>query len=222
MENKGFLVIGIINSAYIDKLLQTGYPVVSVDITHLNTPVRSITASNIPGGYTAAKHLIDKGHKKIGFIGPVYSAQSIYERWCGFCQAMEVHGLKIDPGFNIIGKKNEFKLFDTIEVLEGFINEIDSYPTAWFCAGDRIAIALNNILTRKGIKIPDDISIMGFDDIPMSQLVLPALTTMRIDRKLMGKLAIDALFNSKQDYKQSINVNITVSLVERDSIKEIK
>jgi len=222
MENKGFLVIGIINSAYIDKLIQTGYPVVSVDITHLNTPVRSITASNIPGGYTAAKHLIDKGHKKIGFIGPVYSAQSIYERWCGFCQAMEVHGLKIDPGFNIIGKKNEFKLFDTIEVLEGFINEIDSYPTAWFCAGDRIAIALNNILTRKGIKIPDDISIMGFDDIPMSQLVLPALTTMRIDRKLMGKLAIDSLFNSKQDYKQSINVNITVSLVERDSIKEIK
>jgi len=216
MENRGYLVIGIINSAYIDKLLETGSPVISVDITHQGTSVRSVSASNLPGGYSATKYLIEKGHKKIGFIGPIYSAQSIYERWCGFCQAMDVFGLKIDPKYNIIGNKNEFKLFDTVDALESMLNDVEDYPTAWFCAGDRIAVALVNILSRKGKKIPDDISIIGFDDIPMSQLVLPALTTMRIDRKLMGKLAVDALINSKQDYRQ--NVNIAVSLVERDSV----
>jgi len=220
MENKGYLVIGVVNSAYIDKLLQTGSPVISVDITHHDTPVRTVSASNLAGGYNATKYLIEKGHKKIGFIGPIYSAQSIYERWCGFCQAMDVYGQRIEPLYNIIGKKNEFKLFDTVDTLENFVNDIDNYPTAWFCAGDRIAIALVNILTRKGIKIPDDVSIIGFDDIPMSQMVFPALTTMSIDRKLMGKLAVDALVNStKQDYRQ--NINIAVSLVERDSVRAL-
>jgi len=216
MENKGYLVIGIVSDDYIDKLLQTGSSVISVDISHHDTQVRSITASNLPGGYTATKYLIEKGHKRIGFIGPIYSAQSIYERWCGFCQAMDVHGLKIEPGYNVIGNKNEFKLFDTVETIESLVNTIDKYPTAWFCAGDRIAAALINILTRKGIHIPDDISIIGFDDIPMSQLLLPALTTMSIDRKLMGKLALDALLDSKQNDIQ--NINIPVTLIERDSV----
>jgi LacI family transcriptional regulator/LacI family purine nucleotide synthesis repressor len=219
METKGFLVIGIISKAYIDKILGTGLPVISVDITYPDTPVRSISASNLPGGYTATKYLIDKGHKKIGFIGPIYTAQSVYERWCGFCQAMDVSGLETNPGYNIVGNKNEFMLFDTIEKLESLFNEVSSYPTAWFCAGDRIAIALTNILTRRGVKIPQDVSIIGFDDIPMSQLVLPTLTTMRIDRKLMGKLALDALVNSKHDYRQ--NISIAVNLIERDSVKGI-
>ena len=216
MENKGYLVIGIVSDDYIDKLLQTGSSVISVDISHHDTQVRSITASNLPGGYAATKYLIENGHKRIGFIGPIYSAQSIYERWCGFCQAMDVHGLKIEPGYNVIGNKNEFKLFDTVETIESLVNTIDKYPTAWFCAGDRIAAALINILTRKGIHIPDDISIIGFDDIPMSQLLLPALTTMSIDRKLMGKLALDALLDSKQNDIQ--NINIPVTLIERDSV----
>jgi len=220
MENKGYLVIGIINSAYIEKLLQTGYPVVSVDITHHETAVRSVSAANLPGGYIAAKYLIEKGHREIGFIGPIYTAQSVYERWCGFCQAMDIHGLKVEPCYNILGEKNEFKLFDTIETLENHVAEIKKFPTAWFCAGDRTAVALINILTHKGIKIPDEISVMGFDDIPLSQLVLPALTTMKIDRKLMGELAFDSLMNSNQDNRQ--NINIAVSPVERDSVKTIK
>jgi len=219
MENKGYLVIGIVNSAYIDKLLQTGSPVVSVDITHNETSVRSVSAANLPGGYTATKYLIDKGHKEIGFIGPIYSAQSVYERWCGFCQAMDIHGLKVEPNYNIVGNKNEFRLFDTIEALENQINTIDKYPTAWFCAGDRIAVALINILTRKGIKVPDEISVIGFDDIPLSELILPALTTMKIDRKLMGELALEALLNHKQEHCQ--NINISVTPVERDSVKHI-
>ena len=219
VDNKGFLVIGIVSGAYINKLLQTGLPVISVDIEHHDTPVRSITASNLSGGYTAAKYLIEKGHTEIGFIGPVYTAQSIYERWCGFNQAMDVYGLSVDPDYNIIGTKNEFKLFDTIETLENLLGTIKKYPTAWFCAGDRIAIALSNVLTRKGIKIPDDVSIIGFDDIPMSQLVLPALTTMSVDRKLMGKLAVDALLSMNQNSRQ--NFNIAVDLVERDSVKKI-
>jgi len=103
MENKGFLVIGIVEDAYIEKLLQTGASVISIDISHHDTMVRSVTASNLSGGYSATKYLIDKGHKNIGFIGPIYSAQSIYERWCGYCQAMDIYGLKIEQGFNVVG-----------------------------------------------------------------------------------------------------------------------
>jgi LacI family transcriptional regulator/LacI family purine nucleotide synthesis repressor len=192
--------------------------VVAVDIRHHGSAVRSVSSSNLFGGYAAVSYLMDKGHREIGFIGPIYAAQSIYERWCGYMQAMDAHNLNYQAPYNIMGNKNEFKLFDTVETLEPMVNAIKIFPTAWFCAGDRTAIALINILTRKGIKLPDEISIIGFDDIPMSQLVFPALTTMRVDRRLMGKLAFNMLIEPHYDARQ--NVTLTAQLTERDSVKK--
>jgi LacI family transcriptional regulator/LacI family purine nucleotide synthesis repressor len=219
MDIIGFLVSGVVGAPYINRLLHTGLPVVAVDINCPGAPVRSVTSSNLSGGYEAVRYLYGKGHKDIGFIGPAYAAQSVYERWCGFNQALGAFGLEYNPGFHVVGNKNEFKLFDTVENLEPLINLEGRYPTAWFCAGDRIAIALLNILTRRGLSVPGDISIIGFDDIHMSQMVFPALTTMRVDRKLMGKLAFEMLLDPKLAYGQ--NVSLSVTIVERGSVKAL-
>ena len=220
MDVAGYFVIGIVNPAYVVKLLETGRPVVAVDIRHHRVPVRSVTSSNLSGGFAATMHLIESGHTQIGFIGPVYAAQSIYERWCGFKQAMDFSGVELKGDYDITGNKNEFKLFDAVEALEPLVDSVESLPTAWFCAGDRIAISLINILTRRKIKIPEEISVIGFDDIPMAQMVFPALTTMRVDRRLMGKLAFNALIEPRYDFRR--NINLSSVLVERDSVRKIK
>lgn len=219
MDIAGILVIGVVSDAYVIRLKELGYPVISVDIAHPDTSVRCIASANLTGGFSATQYLIARGHRRIGFIGPIYSAQSIYERWCGFQQAMDLHGLNITPGYHITGSRNEFKLFDTTEALEPLVNALDGRPTAWFCAGDRIALALMNILARAGVNVPGDVSVVGFDDIPLSQLIFPPLTTMRVDRKLMGRLAVKNLLYG--DDKTIMHISLGVTLIERDSVKHL-
>lgn len=221
MNILGFLVIGIIKENYLKKLYDIGFPILTVDILYNNVPVDSIVSANINGAYTATKYLIDNGHRQIGFIGPIFAAQSIFERWCGFTQAMLKHNLEPNADYNILGTNTHFQLMDTVDVLEPYLDKITSYPTAWFCAGDRIAISLINILSKRNIRVPDDISIIGFDDLEVSKMIIPPLTTIKIDKKLMGKLAVDYLINRKFSEMGNISINLLGTLIVRESVKSI-
>ena len=219
----GLLVIGILSEVYIQKLYQLKYPIVTVDISYYTVPVTSICSSNLTGGYIATKYLIEAGHQEIGFIGPIYSAQSVYERWCGFSQALSHHELPINPKHNIIGEYGVFQLFDTIEVLEPYLDHFSTFPTAWFCAGDRIAATLMSLLTKRGLKIPDDISIVGFDDIALSQMIIPPLTTIHVDRKRMGQVAVQQLIQNYNNNIKDVVLHMTLpcNLVVRNSVKHL-
>jgi DNA-binding LacI/PurR family transcriptional regulator len=217
MEILGLLVIGVLRKDYIIKLKQTGLPMLSVDIAYNGLDVGWICSANLSGGYLATKHLIDQGHRRLGFIGPIFFAESIYERYCGFMRAMLAYGLEMSPGFNILGTRENPVLFDTIPALEHYFANMTSFPDAWFCAGDRVAVALISILTQKGIRVPDDVSVIGFDDIPITQSILPNLTTIRIDRKRMGNLAVSALVNGKNG---ALGMQIPGELIIRDSVKK--
>lgn len=217
----GFLVIGIFDSKYVKCIYDTGLPVVTVDITYHNIPVSSIASCNISGAYIATSYLIECGHTEIGFIGPIYCAQSVYERWCGFKQAMLKHNLTIHNEYNILGASDHFELLDTTSVLETYLDKVERFPTAWFCAGDRIAIALINLLNKRNISVPNDISVMGFDDISVSQMINPALTTIRVNRKLMGKMAVERLIELQTD-KHIITISLPGTMVIRDSVARIK
>lgn len=220
MNVLGFLLVGIVSDFYLEKLYEAKLPVVSVDISYNNISTNSISTANVTSGYMAAKHLIDRGHKKIGFAGPIFTAQSVYERWCGFQQALLHHDLPLLQNCNILGNKNQFELFDTVEVLEKYVQNIHDYPTAWFCAGDRIAVAMSSILSRR-FRIPEDISIIGFDDLPISEMVVPRLTTIRVDRKLMGKLAVQRLIQLQEGLPHVLNISIPGKLIIRESVKDI-
>ncbi|MCL2462271.1 MAG: LacI family DNA-binding transcriptional regulator [Defluviitaleaceae bacterium] len=221
----GFLVIGVVSGAYIQKLFDLGLPVLTVDILYNNPtgrhPIGCVGSSNFSGGYMAAQYLLSCGHRKIGFIGPIYSAQSVYERYCGFNLALDSARVEQPGSYNILGEKGHFGLFDTIEALEPHLQRLRELPTAWFCAGDRIAVAAMNWLTQNGRRIPDDVSIIGFDDIPIAEMVLPKLTTIHVNRKLMGKLAVDNLVEMSQAGSEVYNVNLPGVLIHRDSVKII-
>ena len=213
----GLLVIGVIRDDYLRCIYEMGLPVVTVDITYHNIPVNSIASSNIAGAYDGTSYLVECGHTDIGFIGPVYTAQSVYERWCGFHQAILKHNLTDHNGYHIFGANDHFELLDTTSVLETYLDKVDRYPTAWFCAGDRIAIALISLLNKKNISVPNDISVMGFDDISVSHMISPPLTTIRVDRKLMGELAVKRLTDQR-----IFHINLPGALIIRDSVRRIR
>jgi len=212
----GIIVVGIFDIEYVKRLQELGLPFLSVDIPYQNFPC--IGSSNIMGGLAATNHLIDLGHKEIGFIGPIYSATSVYERWCGFKLGMSEAGLSYENGYNILGEQT-FRLFDSEDALEPYVSRMGKLPTAWFCAGDCIAIAMIHLLTKRGFCIPGDVSIMGFDDILAAQMVIPCLTTIRTDRQLMGKLAVNYFFEIRRN-KDMATVSKTVpyELIVRDSV----
>ncbi|MDR1440125.1 MAG: substrate-binding domain-containing protein [Clostridiales bacterium] len=218
----GLIVIGVLRESYVEKLFSLGYPMLSVDIAYHAIPIGCVGSSNLNGGFAATKHLIDNGHAKIGFIGPIFTAQSIYERWCGYQLAMRVSGLYADDGYCVTGKTTAFQLFDAPESFECFLDEMGEFPTAWFCGGDRIAVALIQLLSKRGVRVPGDVSVIGFDDIPVAQMIFPRLTTIRIDRKLMGRLAVSSLLDlSDQSEMGKTNINISGKLVVRESVKKL-
>ena len=218
----GLLAAGVMRGAYMEKLCGLGLPMISVDIEYCGLPVGCVGSANLSGGYMAARYLLDCGHREIGFIGPVNTALSIYERYCGYQLAMRRAGVPDSAAYDITGDSAGFQLFDTAEVLGPLVDRVRSFPTAWFCAGDRIAIALCGLLAQRGVKVPDDVSVMGFDGLSVSEIVTPRLTTINIDRRQMGKRAVAALHDMaiKNDCSP-INISVLGTLAERDSVRRI-
>lgn len=220
----GMLTIGIFSDAYVEMLYQMGIPMISVDISYHQLPVSSIGSSNLSGGYAATDYLIRAGHQRIGFVGTIYTAQSVYERWCGFQQAMGHNDLAVHPEYCILGGNGRFQLFDTTDALLPYFEQMPSLPTAFFCAGDRVAYAVYNILAEKKLRVPRDVSVIGFDDLDYSKVSVPPLTTIHVDRKLMGKMAVRNLLDLCRTGSDSTpcHVSLPVQLIERASVQSFK
>lgn len=220
----GALVLGIFDTGYILEVEKTGLPIVLVDSYYDELAIDSVVTANLEGAYRIVKYLIDNGHEKIGFIRPEQVTSSFYERWCGYNKAMFEHDLKIEEKYCKLDTSplNESNSI----VLEQYIDSLESYPTAWFCAHDRIAITLIGILDKKKIRVPENISVVGFDDVESAVIVSPALTTIHVKREIIGKKAIDMLINKIQkhgyDYINGSRICVYGELVIRDSVKRIK
>ena len=218
----GLLAVGVMSDRYIQGLVALGLPILSVDIAYPYLPIGCIGSANLSGGYIATQALIEMGHKRIGFVGPIHTTLSIYERWCGYSLAMRNANLPIEAAHSILGNERKFQLFDTAEVLEPYVSNVEDQPSAWFCAGDRIAIAMVHLLLKRGIRVPEDVSIMGFDDLAVAEMLLPRLSTVHIDRKRMGHLAVQQLLRiSKQPGAAPVNLSLPGTLVMRDSVKKL-
>ncbi len=220
----GYLAIGVIHTDYLKKLHSTGKQVVCVDIHNSAVPLTSVGTDNLYGGYLATEHLIAKGHTRIGFAGPVFTAQSVFERWCGYLRAMLTHNLEVPEDACILGQRTGFELLDSSVILEKYLSQVEKLPTAWFCAGDMIAISMLKLLSARGLRVPEDISIISFDDLKIAEMVSPALTTIHVDRTAMSKQSVHQLLYQalSQTPVQPMHISFPCYLVERQSVAELK
>jgi len=166
--------------------------------------------------YIAIDYLKKCGHKSIGYIGGNIYSENFQLRKKGFIESVErlemdyikEHTYMISP--TMIGAYN-----DMMEQLQ----DISELPDCFFADNDTLALGAIKALKEKGFKIPRDISIIGFDDIPYSAVSSPALTTIHVQRKQIGKLAVEQLLKIKKDKKNKpVKTLITGNLIIRDSI----
>jgi LacI family transcriptional regulator len=151
-----------------------------------------ICIDNQQAGYDMTAYLIGLGHERIAFIkGPANHGDAIV-RFSGYCRAMEDAGLPIHEELCV--QSATFDFSSGLVAAEQLLS-VNPLPTAVFACNDEIAAALVGVANRKGIRIPEDMSLAGFDDAPLARTVWPTLTTCRQKMELTGYMAIDFIIN---------------------------
>ncbi|KRQ87856.1 HTH-type transcriptional repressor CytR [Caloramator mitchellensis] len=188
----GAFIMGLkLTDDYYKELSEFELPCVLYDI-HINNPnVGCVGVDNIKGAFLAVEHLIKLGHKKIAMINGHKDAFVSFERLDGYLLALNRYGINIEQELVVNADFTDQGAAKTAEELIKKHNDI----TAIFCASDLMAIGAINALSNIGYSIPEDISIVGFDDLYLAQLSNPKLTTIKQDTTLIGESAANILIN---------------------------
>ena len=191
-------------------------PLMILDNSAPHLSVNTVAIHNKEAGYQAAKQLADAGHRHIGYIGSDPDFNNMGERRSGFLTFLKENGIKHNDG-------DDFYLTPTID---GACADMDAIlskekrtlPTAFFAANDILAIGAIRAMQQHGLKLPDDVSVIGMDDLALCRIVTPNLDSIRVPRKEMGRTAVQQLL---QENNCVLKTFVNIEPVKRESIRII-
>jgi len=206
------------NLNVVNTFQNNGIPVVVVDMPLPGKDVYSISSDNFKGVYESTKYLLRSGHREIAFISSMLGT-SISERIRGYRTSLQESGIKVNEEWIKIPVTSNPKTGyeETFELLAG-----NDRPTAIVCAHDLIAVNVLQALNEKGISVPDEISVMGFDNLPVSQITHPPLTTIAQNLEAMGEKSVEILMKLIQGKPVSQKrFCLPVNMIKRDSVAKL-
>jgi len=224
IENEDIDGLVIVGVAFHDPALASRIPrqipLVLVDAFAAGIECDTVNTDNLHGAYEAVKYLIDNGHRRIGLIGSSstgYDHPSISERRNGYLKALAEHGINGDYVENsLLQAESAFRA--TLSLLER-APEI----TAIFACNDDVAISAMRALDEIGKRVPEDVSVIGFDDKAVELTPPVALTTVKVEKELMGALAVRQLYERAMYLdRPPITTIIGTRLVVRDSVAKVR
>ena len=210
------------------KLQLAGIPLVLLDKEASGLNIPSIESDNVNGGFLATMHLIEKGHRKIAFIASsgIYEASTERDRFAGYCKAMMQNNLELNTS-HIFTESNHGILLKSDKNKTNRLTEIigrlhKDGVTGIFCINDDLAIQVINIMKSKKMTVPEDFSIVGFDNLEISEHLDPPLSTIAQDFNEMGELAAQTVISLiKNKHASAGRQFVPVNLIERGSVKSI-
>ncbi|WP_151734962.1 LacI family DNA-binding transcriptional regulator ['Paenibacillus yunnanensis' Narsing Rao et al. 2020] len=211
----GIILFGIVEQAYARLVWELKTPLVMFDSYHRDLPCPAVTSANMEGAYEAVSMLLRSGHRSIGFIGPANLTTSHEERWLGYWRAMQEAGCELEMK-QVLTYSAGFR--QTEQEIEAYLNAADEYPSAFFCGNDRIAYLLARQLRKRGLSVPEDISVVGFDDLHYEEESGLAMTTMRVEKEQMCEAAASLLLSQKGPCREMLRMYIPPTLVARKSV----
>lgn len=214
----GIILTGIFNDSFFTVLKTLKIPTVLIDSYVEDKNIIRVGLEDYKGGYIATKYLIDNGHKNIVFVSPKIKANGVVEeRLKGYKAALS--DAKIPFNENNI-YEHEVSIEESTKLGRELSKRHDI--TGIFATADIIAAGVMSGLQEMGIRIPDDISIVGFDDLDISRITNPRLTTVHQDAEKKGVIAAKMLIECLKGHNiQSREVILPVRLVERESVRKI-
>jgi LacI family transcriptional regulator len=212
----GVLFVGRIYPRMLCDIRDSGVAVVAIDHSPRIKGVASVQIDNRGGGELAARHLLDLGHERFAFMGCVKRVGSIAERSEGFVAVLEERGISRP-------EHREVVVCDTFTFQEGYGRSRELFArnegvTAVFCANDEVAAGVLRAARERGRSVPHDVSVIGFDDIIMSNYTDPPLTTISTGKEQMGRQATMRLLDLVEGRRADTDEDVVpVALVLRKS-----
>ncbi len=209
----GLLLISLwLEESDVRALARARIPTVLIDSHHPG--FRSVTVDNVAGARLAVTHLIEQGHRRIGFISgrldDPFGFPTSRERFIGYCQTLEDHGIPFRADYHQIG---EFTAQSGRACMERLL-ALDAPPTAVFLTSDTQALGALQAIRESGRRVPDDVAVVGYDDIEVAQYV--GLSTVRQPMFQMGQEGVRLLLPTLNgEDAQQTHVNLPVELIVR-------
>lgn len=213
-EFDGLIYYAFETDQHLDLLFELSlkdFPVLMLDKKIYELPFPTVLSDNFQGGSLATNQLIEQGHKKIAYLfGDLSHPQSVRQRYLGYLEALNKAELSFHTALN-----------DPMATTNELANYIHTHNvTAFVCENDLVAIQAMTTLKQLGYTIPNDFSVIGFDDIQAAALVDPPLTTIAQDFLQLGELAGKAMIQWLQTKEKPADIKHPVTLIQRLSTKE--
>ena len=212
----GLIFLGILDPEIKKKFSEIDVPKVYVDVYDERHQSDSVVTENIYSTYDITDYLIQNGHNDIGFVGTIGSTTSITDRYLGYIRRLIENGVK---------PKDEWIIPDRDE--NGVALELklpNNLPTAFVCNCDETAFELIKVLKSKGIKVPEDISVVGFDNSIYATICEPPLTTVAVNMEKIGQTTVQCINKcmNNRDKKGGEVFRVPGRIIYRSSVREIK
>lgn len=216
----GIFCIEMFSKEYSKLITDLGIPTIFIDcaadMMYPELKADLVLMENEHSTYCVTRKLIDYGYESFGFVGDYNHCKSFNERWTGFNKALAEAGIAVDPAHSIVAPDRNFVLEENW--MEQQLYALRECPSVFICANDFIAISVIKSLKNKGIRVPEDIAVCGFDDASESRVVEPHLTTVHIYSSQMGIISAEMLLSRIKDNTMPYRVtHVATDIVYRDS-----
>lgn len=216
-ENKvdGIIILGQMCPEYLETIKRTLIPLVFLDFYDEQLDVDSVISDSFYGAYTLTNHLISMGHREIGFVGNIFATSSILDRYLGYYRSLIINKVELKEEWIIQDRGEDGAILD-FELPE-------KMPTSFVCNCDSVAYLFIRKLKKLGYKVPEDISVVGFDNYIFASLSTPKLTTVEVNMEMMADAAVNAVMRKIEGDSRSLGRKvISGNLVIRDSVRNLR
>ena len=209
------VMLGQPSEAYRQMIARQATPMVFLDFYDTAVMADAVVGDSTYGAACLTEHLIARGHRDIGFVGDVRASSSIMERYLGFVSAMMRSGLSVRPECIVKDRDEQGNLMP--------LDLPEQLPTAFVCNCDTVAAWVIEQLQSRGVRVPEDVSVTGYDDFLPGSPAIPALTTFRVDRRAMVQTTVRLVMEHCSGIRRPVGrVVVGGQPIYRDSVKTLE
>lgn len=195
-------------------------PMVLLDCWSSNFPLNAVLINNADSVGNAVEYLVRRGHEEIGYLRGRFRIKAFTSRSAGYSRALSKHNLPLN-------NKYIFTVDTTMDGayrdMKGYLEKRAKMPTAFFADDDMIALGCIKAFQEFGYRVPEDISVIGFDDLPFCEISSPRLTTIKVYKYEMGQLAVRKVIELMKNHSQiNTKIQVCTEFVERDSVADLR
>lgn len=212
----GLILLGQLATQYVKAIQKLGVPVMLLDFYDRGIEMDAVLTDNIFASYAITNYLIDRGHQRIAFVGSIRSTSSILDRYVGYYKALLEADLPIREDWVIPDRDVYGGIFSEFKLPE-------EMPTAFVCNCDETAYRFLQTLNAKGYSVPEDASVVSFDNYLFSEISNPPITTMEVDSGKMADTVVDCILQKIADTQTRVGRRlIECRIIQRASVRKLK